>query len=85
MTEKEYNRVEEREKVFKLRSLDSTKYVLDLGTCGCDCMTMILAKNGFRVTAVDNSDEKLAEAKEFAQQEGLSKRIGFRRVFRTML
>ncbi len=77
MLKKQYDRVEEREKVFELMDLN-TKHVLDLGTCGCDCMTMILAKNGFRVTPVDNSEEKLAEAKEFAQQEGLSESIDFR-------
>lgn len=79
MAAKQYDRIKEREKVLGLMDLGPVKRILDLGTCGCDCMTMILAKNGFRVTAVDNSDEKLAEAKEFAQQEGLSKRIDFRR------
>ncbi len=38
---------------------------------------MVLARNGYEVTSIDDSEEKLKEAKKFAEKEGLSKRIDF--------
>lgn len=78
MVMKQYDRVEERERIFELTSLEA-KNVLDLGTCGCECMSMVLAKHGFRVTAVDNSEERLREAQEYAAEEGLSDLIDFQK------
>lgn len=47
------------------------KRVLDVG-CGTGFLSVILAKNGWQVTATDNSLDMLEQAKITAKQYGLS-------------
>ena len=52
------------------------KKVLDTG-CGTGFLSVILAKNGWKVTAIDNSSDMLEQAKVTAEQYGLSEYITF--------
>lgn len=52
------------------------KKVLDAG-CGTGFLSVILAKNGWKVTAIDNSSDMLEQAKITAEQYGLSEYITF--------
>lgn len=54
----------------------SGKKVLDVG-CGTGFLSMILARNGWDVIAIDNSNSMLEQAKVTAKQYGLSDHITF--------
>ncbi|PIN87207.1 hypothetical protein COV19_00970 [Candidatus Woesearchaeota archaeon CG10_big_fil_rev_8_21_14_0_10_44_13] len=61
---------EDMPKVIKLLKKEKAKRVLDLG-CGTGRHTVMLAKAGFDVYAIDVSDEGLRQTREWLKQKGL--------------
>lgn len=51
--------------------------MLDVGVGGCPCLTLALARAGYRVTALDRSLVAIAEARRRVEREQLLERVTF--------
>lgn len=73
----EYDDKQDREAIVIMVSRSARK-ILDVGTGDCCCMAQLLAKKGFRVTAIDRSRKNLKAARKEARREKVNSLIDFR-------